>query len=188
VSLALATLLCGLAGCGIAAGTDRPATGDGGTRPSESASVRGDGNERAKVTAADYEEAVHRMEHCLADAKVELVNGGWDPVDHERMILQFKSPGMTSEKLQETAARCRVEYLNRTEAGYNKDNPSSMAVDLLAAVGKCLESKDIPVTGREKNPQDLLRTVPAKRHDDLRECVHSNAHKLYPELSFVAFP
>ncbi|MFJ6758651.1 MULTISPECIES: hypothetical protein [unclassified Streptomyces] len=171
----MALLLGGLAGCSSqAGGAGRSAPAGGEARPT------------GKVTDAVYEAAVDRFAECLAAEGIELVNEGWDPVDHEKMVLRYSAPAKSANEVGKVTTKCRTAHLDAVAAAYTEDNASLMAPDLMTAVRDCLAEKGIGLSGRERNPQDLLRAVPGG--DELRTCVHASAARLYPELSTVAFP
>ncbi|WP_307628721.1 hypothetical protein [Streptomyces turgidiscabies] len=167
-------LLCGLAGCSSETGTSRSAPASGGGRPS------------GKVTDAVYEAAVGRFAECLQEDGMELLNDGWDPVDHEGMVLSYRAPGMSANEVSEISLKCRATHLDAVAEAYKQDNKSFMAPELMAAVRRCLAGKGIELTGRERNPQDLLRAVSGEK--ELRSCVHTSAGRLYPNLSTIVFP
>ncbi|MFD6892149.1 hypothetical protein [Streptomyces sp. NPDC059957] len=169
-------LLCGLAGCSSETGTGRSTPAGGGARPT------------GKVTDAVYEAAVGRFAKCLQQDGIELLNDGWDPVDHERMVLTYSAPELSANKVGETSQKCRAAHLESVTAAYKQDNPSSMAPELMAAVRSCLAGKGIELTGRERNPQDLLGAVAEEEEEELRACVHTSAGELYPNLSTIVFP
>jgi len=137
------------------------------------------------VTDAVYEAAVGRFAECLQQDEIELLNDGWDPVDHERMVLRYSAPGLSANEVGERSMKCRAAHLEAAADAYTQDNPSSMAPELMAAIRSCLAGKGIELTGQERNPQDLLRAVPEEK--ELRSCVHTSAGQLYPNMS-IMFP
>jgi hypothetical protein len=184
-SILLAALLIGLTGCSTTpeAGQPRPTRVE--EEPSTSAAAP---SGRAKVTAGDYEAAVGRLAACLKESRIELLNDGWDPVDNERIILRYKAPGMDYEQVSKVAGRCESMYLTDVAARYTQDNKSHMAPELMAAVRACLKAREIELSGREQNPDDLLNAVPPNRHDELRACVRNSVRVLYPNLLSTSFP
>ncbi|WP_327418827.1 hypothetical protein [Streptomyces sp. NBC_01233] len=171
----VALLLGGLAGCSSQpGGADRSAPAGGEARPT------------GKVTDAVYEAAVGRFAECLAAEGIELLNEGWDPVDHEKMMLRYSAPAKSANEVGKVTKKCRAAHLDAVADAYTQDNASLMAPDLMTAVRGCLAEKGIEISGKERNPEDLLRAVPGE--DELRTCVHASAGRLYPELSAVVFP
>jgi hypothetical protein len=187
-SVLAAVLLIGLAGC-----ADKnhaaPTTSAGGGGPlTPSASAPGADSHRAKVSTRDYEAAVGRLRTCLQKSGIELINDGWDPVDNERMILRYKAPGADFKTVDTLTGECESAYLDPVASRYVEDNGSHMEPDLMAAVQKCLTGKGVDLTGREKNPADLLKAVPERRHEELRECVRGALNEQYPKVIGAAFP
>ncbi|MEU2702576.1 MULTISPECIES: hypothetical protein [Micromonospora] len=145
------------------------------------------GTTPAPVTRQDYEAAVRRTEACVAKSNVKQKNYGWDPVGNDEMILLYKSPVMPTVKALEFAQKCQADHLDAVRIGYQKSNPQYMAPELMKAVRTCLKERDVPVTGLEKGPNDLIESVPQKRFTVLVECVHSQASKLFPSVP-IQFP
>lgn len=175
------------ASCSSASGGHERQSSNGEIGPGAEPSRLGDGAVSGKMTKAEYEAAVRQMENCLAQSHVELVNAGWDPIDHEGMILGYKAPGLSEEKTLQVVRTCRGAYLDAAEERFKQDNKSYMAPELMRAVQTCLTDKGIAVTGREENPEDLIRVVPRERTKDLLECVHRNGKAIYPTLP-ITFP
>ncbi|MEV4582954.1 hypothetical protein AB0K16_58075 [Nonomuraea jabiensis] len=124
----------------------------------------------------------------MARSSVELVSYGWDPIDRQGLILGYKAAKKIPENtVFEVAHKCRAQHLDAVEARFSETHKALMAPRLMAAVQRCLEGKNIPVTGREKNPSDLLAVVPKGQIMDLLDCVHQNANNLYPGVP-IEFP
>lgn len=141
-----------------------------------------------KVTKADYEDAVARTKACMAEDHVELVDSGWDPVGNQRILLSYRADKSLSEDdVFTTARRCRQENLDSIEERFAQTNPAMMDPKLMNAVQGCLRGNGLPISGREKNPADLMRSIPAGNVEDLLGCVHQNANSMYPGLA-IEFP
>ncbi|MDX5456332.1 hypothetical protein [Micromonospora tulbaghiae] len=179
-------LLVLLAGCSNP-GTGQQAVDDDEIRPSVSTSSEKDQGS-PQITEREYEAAVSQMASCMAKSGVDLINDGWDPIDHEGMILRYKSPGMSGEASSKVYHRCREAHLDNVQKGFNATNKSRMAPDLMAEVRTCLTAKAIMLKGGEKNPADLTRSVPEGRYETLLDCVYGGVRKLYPRLVAVSFP
>ncbi len=94
---------------------------------------------------------------------------------------------MTDQEVLDVAQTCRAANFDAVEARFRRDNPARMAPDLMTAVQACLTSKGFAVTGREENPEDLIRLVPRERIRELAACVQDSGRRLYPELP-IEFP
>lgn len=187
----LVVLAGGLTGCSASGSVDSSAGDDptptAGAETSASPSAMA-GAPLAKVTTEDYEVAVGQLDECLKKVGVELINDGWDPVDNERMLLRYKSPGMSFERGDQLYQNCVNAHLKPVEDRYNQDNKAHMEPALMAAVQDCVRGKGISLSGREDNPADLLAAVPETSRQALRDCVRESVSKVYPNLYATSFP
>jgi hypothetical protein len=188
LGLAPALLVTGLVGCSSVR-TDQPGTADRpGSGASASISASTPVATPSLVTKRDYEQAVRLMGDCAADNDVELVNGGWDPVTNQRMMLGWNAPGMTADESADIVRRCRAAHLDAVEARYAAQHPARMSPELMSAVRNCLTDQGLSVSGHERTAQDLLKTVPEGDQEKLLRCVHTEAYKVYPDLQAITFP
>jgi hypothetical protein len=141
-----------------------------------------------KVTTTEYEAAVGRVATCAKEHDVRLINDGWDPVGHERMLLRYDAPGLPFEQVDGVIERCEATYLAAVAAKYGETNRSYMSPELMKAVRACLANRKIDTTGREEGPEELIQTVPEDRRPDLSDCVQTSVREFYPHLLGVTFP
>ena len=185
--LVVAALILGVAGCSSSTNAGQPQP-DGVTASPQltpSAPVlESSGEEGGR---AEYELAVRRLETCLSASKVTLVNGGWDPIGNDEMILGYASADLTLEEKMSVAGRCRATHLDAAAERFRKTHEPYVSPDLLDTVRECLAAKGVQLTNEEKSPEGLLRVVPTERHRDLFECVHEGGRKLYPKTP-ISFP
>jgi hypothetical protein len=187
----LVALVCGLAGCSASTSAGPPVTGETSPPPSVTTSASSSTTAeavRGKVTTADYEAAVRKLDGCLTKAGLQLINDGWDPVDNEQMLLRYKAPGMSFERGDKLYEECAATNLKPVADKYYQDNGSHMEPALMAAVQACVRRQGITLTGREQDPADLLAAVPEKKQQILRDCVRTSVTKIYPNLFATNFP
>jgi hypothetical protein len=175
-------LIIGLTGCGGAPEQSGVPSG-----PVPSADPAGEASQQALLTdgtasTADYESAVSALRECLARQDVELVNMGWNPVHHQRMVLYFRNTDMPDDEVSRRGEQCKSSHLTRVEQQYVRNTEPVMDQKLLDLSRQCLSGRGAAVTGTEKNGPDLLRSVTAGKRNTVLECVSRSTAELYPDF------
>ncbi|MFC9505211.1 hypothetical protein [Streptomyces sp. NPDC057002] len=134
------------------------------------------------ASGSDYKAAVDRLEKCLEEGEITLVNRGWNPVDHRSMNLWYRNADIPEDEVAARSDQCHTAHLGKVEQRYAQDHAPAMAAALLKYSRTCLSGQGIATAGDERNMPDLIRAVGPERENQAIECVEAGARKLYPKM------
>jgi len=138
----------------------------------------GDGG---KVSESDYLKAVEKFTRCLTDHGVEVVNHGWDPVNHLQVSLSYAADEAAGEPNQQ-GMQCEDKHLTQVSIAYADQATAVMAADLRHFVRSCLADKGISIPSTVTNLGGFLASAGASGEELVYTCVTDGLAKHYPDV------
>ncbi|GGN18842.1 hypothetical protein FHR83_004023 [Actinoplanes campanulatus] len=191
LSIAVALLACGLAGC---SDVSEPSSGkptainqqtyhldDRDIKEGEDLQNRlmADGS----VSRSDYEQAVKAVGECFARYNLRFTDEGWDPVGNQTIDFTFGNPELSDDEVLGYGDGCQKVYLERIQESFVASSEPVMDPAILKASQNCLSKQGIQTTRNETNIEDLVASAGKAAFDDVLKCVKESAQTLHPNRS-----
>lgn len=131
------------------------------------------------VTESEYRTAIDGFVSCMRDAGYSVTDPVVSPIDGLTLLYDLNpsgSPDAWNKKLEE----CDTSYVSMIEPTYVEARDQVMEPSLRSATARCLNDKDIRVSGNERNVKEFANSA-GEPGNVIMQCVSPSMHKLFPD-------